>query len=127
MIAGGVLGTMGSLGGTIISAKGDLSLINWNEAIAKAAIMGLIGVALGKFTGAGANNVQVMNNAINASKSWGSKMFLNSAKEVALRLNSGLTVQTMYVNMAKAIMKYKIQAMVKVSGAIIFSTFIGNL
>ena len=63
---------------------------------------------------------------INAGQSWGSKAFLTSAKEVALRPNSGLTLQTMYMNMAKAINRYTIQGISKVSFGILLSTAFGN-
>lgn len=33
----------------------------------------------------------------------------------------------LYMNMSNAILKYKLTAMSKVSGTILFSTFIGNL
>ena len=63
---------------------------------------------------------------INAGQSWGSKAFLTSAKEVALRPNSGLTLQTMYMNMSKAIILYTVQGITKVSAATLGSTILGN-
>ena len=126
MILGGVLGAAGSLGGTIIGAKGDFSSINWGTAIASAIFMGAIGAVLGHWTGDGATNFKVMTDRINAGKSWGSKAFLTSVNEVMARPNSGLTIQTMYMNMHKAIVKYKIKAMGKVYVATAGSTVIGN-
>jgi hypothetical protein len=60
------------------------------------------------------------------ARPWGSKAFLTSINEVTARPNSGLTIQTMYMNMHKAIVKYKIQAMGKVYFATASSTVIGN-
>lgn len=68
-----------------------------------------------------------MTSSINAGKTWGSKAFLTSAKEVAMRPTSGLTIQTMYMNMSKAITLYKVEAFVKVSSAVLLSVFLGNL
>lgn len=81
---------------------------------------------VGRWTGAGATNIKVMTDSINDGLSWGSKAFLTSVKEVIARPNSGLTIQTMYMNMHKAIVKYKIQAMAKVFAATAGSTVIGN-
>ena len=67
-----------------------------------------------------------MADAINKGTSWGSKAFLTSAKEVAMRPNSGLTIQTMYMNMAKAISLYTVQGITKVSVATLRSTILGN-
>ncbi len=39
----------------------------------------------------------------------------------------GLTIQTMYMNMEKAIRKYLIQGISKVSASIFGSTFMGNI
>ena len=52
---------------------------------------------------------------------------MTSAKESLLRPNSGLTLQTMYMNMSKAISLYTVQGITKVSAAILGSTFLGNL
>ena len=52
MIAGGVLGAAGSVAGYIIAVKGDFSQLNVWEVVGKAAIMGAIGVGLGRWTGA---------------------------------------------------------------------------
>lgn len=68
-----------------------------------------------------------MVSTINAGKSWGSKAFLTSAKEALLRPNSGLTLQTMYMNMSKAISLYTVQGIAKVSAATLGSTFLGNM
>ncbi len=127
IIAGGALGFLGSLGGSIIAVNGDMSQFQWGEALIKATIMGALGAAAGAFTGAGMQNAKAMTNTINAGKSWGSKAFLTSASEVALRPNSGLMIQTMYINMSKAILKYKMQAVTNVSIAILGTTFLGNL
>ena len=62
----------------------------------------------------------------NGGKTWGSKAFLKSANESLLRPNSGLTLQTMYMNMSKAINLYTVQGITKVSGATFLSTFLGN-
>ena len=126
MIVGGVLGAAGSVAGDIIAVKGDLSELNFWEVAGKAVIMGGVGAILGKFTGAGTQNTKVMVDTINMGKSWGSKAFLISAKEALLRPNSGLTLQTMYMNMAKAISLYTIQGITKVSAAVFGSTFLGN-
>lgn len=67
-----------------------------------------------------------MNQAINAGKSWGSKAFLKSAQEAAIRPNSGLVLQTMYMNMAKAISLNTVQSVFNVSLAIFGITFLGN-
>ena len=123
MIAGGVFGATGSVGGDLIASGGDWSQVN----VGKAILMGTIGVGLGRWTGAGTQNSKAMVSTINAGKSWGSKAFLTSAKEVALRPNSGLTIQTMYMNMAKAISLYTVQGISKVSIAIFGSTMFGNL
>ena len=123
MIAGGVLGATGSVGGDLIASGGDWSQVN----VGKAILMGTIGVGLGRWTGAGTQNSKAMVSTINAGKSWGSKAFLTSAKEVALRPNSGLTIQTMYMNMAKAISLYTVQGISKVSIATFGSTMFGNL
>ena len=122
IIAGAVLGAAGSVGGDLILSNGDWREVN----IGKAILMGSIGALLGSWTGAGTQNAKTMVNTINAGKSWGSKAFLTSAKEVALRPNSGLTIQTMYMNMAKAISKYTVQGISKVSVASFISTFGGN-
>lgn len=53
MIAGGVLGAAGSVAGDIIAVNGDLSQLNVWKVVGKAAIMGAIGVGLGRWTGAG--------------------------------------------------------------------------
>ncbi|MBO5285542.1 MAG: RHS repeat-associated core domain-containing protein [Clostridia bacterium] len=122
-IVGGILGAAGSVGGDLIASGG-----NWNEVnVGKAICMGVIGAALGAWTGAGTQNTKVMINTINAGKSWGSKAFLTSAKEASLRPNSGLTLQTMYINMSKAIRKYTIQGISKVSLSIFGSTMFGNI
>ena len=122
MIAGGVLGATGSIGGDLIASRGDWSQVN----IGKAILMGVIGVGLGRWTGAGTQNAKAMVSTINAGKSWGSKAFLISAKEASLRPNSGLTLQTMYMNMSKAINLYTVQGMAKVTVATFGSTFLGN-
>ena len=126
MIAGGVLGAAGSVAGDIIAVKGDFSQLNVWKVVGKAAIMGAIGVGLGRWTGAGTQNSKAMVSTINAGKSWGSKAFLTSAKEALLSPNSGLTLQTMYMNMAKAISLYTVQGITKVSAAILGSTILGN-
>ena len=115
MIAGGVLGAAGSI-------SGDWSQVN----VGKAILMGAIGVGLGRWTGAGTQNSKAMVSTINAGKSWGSKAFLTSAKEVLLRPNSGLTLQTMYMNMSKAISLYTVQCITKVSAATLGSIILGN-
>ena len=51
---------------------------------------------------------------------------MTSAKESLLRPNSGLTLQTMYMNMSKAISLYTVQGITKVSAAILVSTILGN-
>ena len=122
MIAGGVLGAAGSVGGDLIASGGDWSQVN----VGKAILMGAIGVGLGRWTGAGTQNSKAMVSTINAGKSWGSKAFLTSAKEVLLRPKSGLTLQTMYMNMAKAISLYTVQGITKVSVATLGSTILGN-
>ena len=127
MIAGGVLGAAGSVAGDIIAVKGDFSQLNVWKVVGKAAIMGAIGVGLGRWTGAGTQNSKAMVSTINAGKSWGSKAFLTSAKEVLLRPNSVLTLQTMYMNMAKAISLYTVQGITKVSVATLGSTILGNM
>ena len=123
MIAGGVLGAAGSMGGDLIASGGDWNQVN----VGKAILMGAIGVGLGRWTGAGTQNSKAMVNTINAGKSWGSKAFLTSAKETLLRPNSGLTLQTMYMNMSKAISLYTFQGITKVSAATLGSTFLGNM
>ena len=123
MIAGGVLGAAGSIGGDLIASGGDWNQVN----VGKAILMGAIGVGLGRWTGAGTQNSKAMVNTINAGKSWGSKAFLTSAKETLLRPNSGLTLQTMYMNMSKAISLYTVQGITKVSAATLGSTFLGNM
>ena len=122
MVAGGVLGAAGSVGGDLIVSGGDWSQVN----IGKAILMGAIGVGLGRWTGAGTQNSKAMVSTINAGKSWGSKAFLTSAKEALLRPNSGLTLQTMYINMSKAISLYTVQGITKVSAATLGSTILGN-
>ena len=122
MIAGGVLGAAGSIGGDLIASGGDWSQVN----VGKAILMGAIGVGLGRWTGAGTQNSKAMVSTINAGKSWGSKAFLTSAKESLLRPNSGLTLQTMYMNMSKAISLYTVQGITKVSAATLGSTILGN-
>ena len=52
---------------------------------------------------------------------------LTSAKEAFLRPNSGLTLQTMYMNLSKAISFYTVQGITKVSVATLGSTILGNL
>lgn len=126
MIAGGVLGAAGSVAGDIIAVKGDFSQLNVWKVVGISAIMGATGIGLGRWTGAGTQNLKAMVKTINAGQSWGSKAFLTSAKEVALRPNSGLTLQTMYMNMAKAINRYTIQGISKVSFGILLSTAFGN-
>ena len=123
MIAGGVLGAIGSVGGDLIASGGDWNQVN----VGKAILMGAIGVGLGRWTGAGTQNSKAMVSTINAGKSWGSKAFLTSAKETLLRPNSGLTLQTMYMNMSKAISLYTVQGITKVSAATLGSTFLGNM
>ena len=61
--------------------------------------------------------IKAMTDAINNGKSWGSKAFLTSVQEVMARPNSGLTIQTMYMNMSKAIILYTVQGITKVSAA----------
>ena len=115
MIAGGVLEAAGSIGG------------DWSQVtVEKVILMGAIGACLGRWTGAGTQNSKTMVSTINAGKSWGSKAFLTSAKEVLLRPKSGLTLQTMYMNMAKAISLYTVQGITKVSVATLGSTILGN-
>ena len=77
-------------------------------------------------TGAGTQNSKAMVSTIKAVKSWRSKAFLTSAKEALFRPNSGLTLQTMYMNMAKAISLYTVQGITKVSVATLGSTILGN-
>lgn len=88
--------------------------------------MGTVGALAGRWTGSGVQNSKAMVDAINKGTSWGSKAFLTSAKEVAMRPNSGLTMQTMYMNMAKAITKYKAEGIGKVTLVIAGSTWLGN-
>ena len=122
MIAGGVLNAVGSVGSDLIESNGD-----WNAVdVDKAFKMTQMGVLLGKFTGAGTQNTTAMVEAINEGSSWGSKAFLVSAQEAALRPNSGLVAQTMYENMSRAITMYSIKGMVKLSEASVISIFIGN-
>ena len=123
MAAGGILGAAGSIGGDLITSGGDWSQVN----VGKAILMGAIGVGLGRWTGAGTQNSKAMVSAINKGTSWGSKAFLTSAKEAALRPNSGLTIQTMYMNMSKAISLYTVQGISKVSLATFGSTMFGNM
>lgn len=123
MAAGGILGAAGSIGGDLITSGGDWSQVN----VGKAILMGAIGVGLGRWTGAGTQNSKVMVSAINKGTSWGSKAFLTSEKEAALRPNSGLTIQTMYMNMSKAISLYTVQGISKVSLATFGSTMFGNM
>ncbi len=122
MIVGGVLGAAGSVGGDLIASGGNWSQVN----VGKAVLMGAIGVGLGRWTGAGTQNSKAMASTINAGKSWGSKVFLTSAKEALLRPNSGLTLQNMYMNMSKAIGLYTVQGITKVSVATLGSTILGN-
>ena len=122
MIAGGVLGAAGSIGGDLITSGGDWSKVNIGKAIG----MGILGVVLGRWTGHGTQNTHFRNIDINTGKTWGSKAFLISAEEALLRPNSGLTLQTMYMNMAKAITLHSVQGMLKVSIAILASTSLGN-
>ena len=91
LIIGAIIGAAGSIGGDLIVSGGDWSQVN----VGKAILMGAIGVGLGRWTGAGTQNSKAMVSTINAGKSWGSKAFLTSAKELLLRPNSGLTLQTM--------------------------------
>ena len=123
MIAGGVLGVAGSVGGDLIASGGDWSQVNFGKAI----LMGAIGVGLGRWTGAGTQNTKAMIRTINAGKSWGSKAFLASAKEALLRSNSSLTLQNMYVNMANAISLYTVHGITKVLAATFGSTMLGNI
>ena len=123
VVAGGLIGVAGSVAGDLITSNGDLEAVN----IGKAITMGVSGAMLGLWTGAGAQNTKAMVKAVNSGKSWGSKAFLTSAKEVAMRPNSGLTIQTMYMNMEKAIRKYLIQGISKVSATIFGSTLMGNI
>ena len=89
--------------------------------------MGTIGVGLGRWTGVDTQNSKAMVSTINAGKAWGSKAFLTSTKEALLRPNSGLTLQNMYMNMAKAISLYTVQGITKVSVATLGSTILGNM
>lgn len=122
LIIGAIIGAAGSTGGDLIVSGGDWSQVN----VGKAILMGAIGVGLGRWTGAGTQNSKAMVSTINAGKSWGSKAFLTSAKELLLRPNSGLTLQTMYMNMSKAISLYTVQGITKVSSATLGSTILGN-
>lgn len=122
LIIGAIIGAAGSIGGDLIVSGGDWSQVN----VGKAILMGAIGVGLGRWTGAGTQNSKAMVSTINAGKSWGSKAFLTSAKELLLRPNSGLTLQTMYMNMSKAISLYTVQGITKVSSATLGSTILGN-
>ena len=121
IVAGGVLGAAGSVAGDLITSNGDWSKVD----IGKAVFMGGLGALLGRWTSAGTQNSRAMVNAINSGQSWGSKAFLTSAKEALLRPNSGLTLQTMYMNMAKSIGLYTVQGITKVSAAVFGSTFLG--
>ena len=122
LIIGAIIGAAGSIGGDLIVSGGDWSQVN----VGKAILMGAIGVGLGRWTGAGTQNSKAMVSTINVGKSWGSKAFLTSAKELLLRPNSGLTLQTMYMNMSKAISLYTVQGITKVSSATLGSTILGN-
>lgn len=122
LIIGAIIGAAGSIGGDLIVSGGDWSQVN----VGKEILMGAIGVGLGRWTGAGTQNSKAMVSTINAGKSWGSKAFLTSAKELLLRPNSGLTLQTMYMNMSKAISLYTVQGITKVSSATLGSTILGN-
>lgn len=122
LIIGAIIGAARSIGGDLIVSGGDWSQVN----VGKAILMGAIGVGLGRWTGAGTQNSKAMVSTINAGKSWGSKAFLTSAKELLLRPNSGLTLQTMYMNMSKAISLYTVQGITKVSSATLGSTILGN-
>ena len=123
IIAGGVIGAVGSVGSDLLANNGDWSKVD----IVKAIFMSAIGILSGKITGAGTQNTKAMVKAINNGKSWGSKAFLLSANEALLRPNSGLVLQTMYMNMEKAITLYTIEGITKISCTIFMSTFIGNL
>lgn len=122
MIAGGVLNAVGSVDSDLIESNGDWNAVDVNKAFK----MAQMGVLLGGFTGAGTQNTTAMVEAINEGTSWGSKAFLVSAQEAALRPNSGLVAQTMYENMSRAITMYSIEGIVKVSASSVISIFVGN-
>ena len=72
--------------------------------------MGAIGVGLGAWGGAGAQNTGAMCKAINSGKSWGAKAFSSFSASVSNKSASQLARQTSVVYMNTAILGYKLQA-----------------
>lgn len=123
MISGGLLGAAGSIGGDLISSKGDWSKVN----IAKAAFMGVLGVALGAWTGAGSQNAKQLTKDINSGVTWGSKAFLNAVEAFSKQQTNRTMQQIMYMKLNSAIILHAFEAIAKVVSSISFSTLIGGL
>ena len=119
----GIIGAVGSIGGDIIQNNGQLAKIDWVRAINIAAISS----AIGFWAGAGVRNAKAMVNAINEGKTIAGRAFLMSSAEALVRPNSGLVLQTMYINMAKSISQYKIISTIKVVLGMVVSSLFGGL
>ena len=89
--------------------------------------MTVVGFVLGAFTGAGANNIDEINNAIFSGKTLASQAFKESIKAVEKQTNNTIAKQIMYLNISKAISSYQTYAMLKVLATIFGSTFFGGL
>ncbi len=126
MIIGGTLGFTGSVGSDLIANNGDWSKVNW----VKAGIMTAVGIGLGAWSGAGAQNFRSMSNSINAGKSWGSKAFLKYGVSVMDRSATSYARHTAAQLFATAVRGYQIQAVSRtmasfLTGMLVSETFWG--
>lgn len=100
--------------------------MNW----VKAGIMTAVGIGLGSWSGAGAQNFRSMSNLVNAGKSWGSKAFLKYGVSVMDRSATSYARHTAAQLFATAVRGYQIQAVSRtmasfLTGMLVSETFWG--
>jgi hypothetical protein len=122
MIAGGALGFAGSVGSDLIVGNGKWTEVNW----IKAGVMTVVGVGLGAWSGAGAQNFKSMNAKINLGQSWGSKSFLNYGVSVIDRTATSYARHTASQLLANAVRGYQAQAISRALASALLSTGISE-
>ena len=123
VISGATLGFVGSIGSDLISSNGDWTSVNWT----KAASMAILGGVMGKFSGPGKQNFSETKKVLESGATKWSKKYLIAAAEASIRPNSGLTVQNMYSNLFKGVIRQAYSFQKAGNLGIFASTFLGNL
>jgi len=117
MIVGGTLGFTGSVGSDLIAGNGDWSEVNW----IKAGVMTVVGIGLGAWSGAGAQNFKTMNTKINLGQSWGSKSYINYGVSVIDRAATSYARHTASQLLANAVRGYQAQAISRALASALFA------